>query len=93
MSKPIKPEASALATAILKSAEIREHSYNDKAALEALKEAEKSGVGVIHFESFYGVSLRDAAIAGSGIELAEPAYLLLVHSWNNAINWAKETLK
>lgn len=40
----------------------------------------------------YGMTLREAAEQACPKELAFPVYLLLVYTWNDALDWASDTL-
>lgn len=75
-------KAQKLADAIVKSANARETSFDlDKA------EAEREKGLMADFESCYELTLQQACEQEAG-KLATPVYLLLVNSWNDAMEWA-----
>lgn len=82
-----------LANAIKRAAQIREESF-DHEAYSKTKPTEK---GVLLIENFYQVSVRtacDEAAEEAGFDTrgTEPIYLLLINSWNEALDWAEECL-
>ena len=86
-----------LAQAILAAMEKRESSYDKEAAKKARSVAEEerladpdnSYAGLVDYKQFYRLTLADACQEIGG-ELAFPVYLLLVHAWNDAHDWAVE---
>jgi hypothetical protein len=100
VSREEKTQAEVMAEAILKSANLRESSYDKAAAdeatevAEAQREAEPDNIyaGFVDHESFYGLTLEEACKQASPEDIWEPVYLLLALAWNDACDWAKNTI-
>lgn len=85
-------EAVNLATSIHEAADIRESSYNKRAANKARLAAESAKQSpYVDWNKFYKVSLRDAC-AQANPALAEPVFLLLHYAWNDALAWAERVM-
>ena len=79
-----------LAQTILKAQELREESFNHKAADKAVKEKR----GFIDFIEFYTLSLEEAAdkaceLSGYDTRATQIVYLIIKHLWNDSQDWAK----
>lgn len=87
-----------LAKAILVAADVRERSYDEAAShkasedAKARREAEPGNLyaGLVDYRQFYRASMLTACQTAG--PLAQPVYLLLQYTWNDAIGWAHEVL-
>jgi hypothetical protein len=79
----------ALATAINESAKAHEASF-DRNKYETAVAAENLSIDGISFvdpADYFTLNLHEACVKHAG-ELADPVYLLLANSWNDALEWA-----
>lgn len=88
--KEIKMEAKDFAKVILRTAEIRENSFDNKQADKMHREEKYPD-----FKQCYKLSLNDSVNSAVkelnlDIELCQPIYLLLSYTWNDIIEWANE---
>lgn len=87
--------AQTLAKLVLEAARIREDSYDHAAAKRATEEHGAQS-HFVDYSKFYGLTLREAvAVAANehGTDsLADPAFLLLYCSWNDALEWAEKII-
>jgi hypothetical protein len=92
-----------LAYAVLKAAQIREESYDRKAADDAVRKRDaeyKGGVQYpcpIDFSKFYTKTLEQSVEESVSLTKLPPKlsyiiWLLLYTAWNDAISWAEEVI-
>lgn len=85
------------ARAILNTMDIRENSYDHKAANKAANKAQTSEL-LTDYSKFYRKTLREAAneaveYAGLNKQAVLPIYLLLTCAWNDISDWATVIMK
>lgn len=97
---PMAPDK-LLAKCILKASEIREQSFDHAAAnassIQADKDRSKNSnnvySGITDFRRFYRKTIAESCEeACSNTGLSAILHILLDNSWNESINWAKDTL-
>lgn len=78
------------ASVILRAAEIREESFDHKAADKAEKESNHVDFSKFYRKDLYEASEEASKEAGLNPEMAQPISLLLITAWNDILAWAKE---